>query len=244
MNRDLTFAEKLEPQLKRLYQQLIEDVKELPGPKDAFAVQWGKLYPQKANEGILFVGRATNQWHTTEENIEVLFGDPGKGDTIFNCVDQMEWVYNDWNSKKGYATSTSAFWRVIRKVANSFYESDELNHVAWSNICKIQTDKGKNPEGRMFDNQIKTCQEIFKTELEILSPQFVIMFIGNYGKREMLSYINGGVMPQEIEIAGWSSYKAIVYKIGKMIFICSEHPMCKDETEHINCLRNLIQKYK
>ena len=96
----------------------------------------------------------------------------------------------------------------------------------------------------MFDNQIKTCQEIFRTELEVLSPKFVIMFIGNYGKREMLSYINGGVMPQETEIVGWSSYKAMVYKIGEILFICSEHPMRKEETAHINCIRNLIQKYK
>lgn len=243
MNRELTLAKQLGPKLKPLYRRLIEEVKELPGPKDAFAVQWGKFYPQNANEGILFVGRATNQWHTTEEDVNVLFGDPKLGSTIFNCDDQMTWVYDCWNGKK-YATRRSAFWRVIRTVANSFYGTDELNHVAWSNICKIQKDNGKNPEGRMFDNQIKTCQEIFRTELEVLSPKFVIMFIGNYGKREMLSYINGGVMPQETEIVGWSSYKAMVYKIGEILFICSEHPMRKEETAHINCIRNLIQKYK
>lgn len=243
VNEESTFAKQLEPKLKPLYSRLIEDVKDLTGPKDASAVQWGKFFPPEANEGILFVGRATNKWHTTEENIGVLFGNPTDSNTIFNCDDQMTWVYDCWNVGD-YQTRRSAFWRVIRKVASHYYESDELNHVAWSNICKIQNHNGKNPEGRMFDCQIKTCQEIFKIELEVLSPHFVIMFIGNYGKREMLSYLNGGEMPQEVKTTTWSSYHAAVYKIGGIVYICTEHPMRKDEDTHVDCLRNLINKYK
>ena len=243
MNRESTFAKQLEPKLKPLYQRLIEEVKELPGPKVTFAAQWGKYYPEGANEGILFVGRATNSWRTTEEDINVLFGDPKLGSTIFNCDDQMTWVYDCWNGK-GYATKRSAFWRVIRSVAGYFYETDELNHVAWSNICKIQEDYGNNPRSRLFDKQINTCKEIFKTELDVLSPKIVVMFIGDYGKEEMLSYMNGGEMPQEVESVEWSTYKTKVYNIGKIIYLCSEHPMCKDETTHINCLKSLIQKYK
>lgn len=247
------FAKKLEKQLKPLYKNLIEDVKTIQGPKDPFAVQWGKDYPTGDNEGIIFVGRATNQWHTTEENIDILFGNPTDGNTIFNCDDQMIWVEHCWNGTN-YQTKRSAFWRVTRRVSQYYHPVNEnnpcndLEHVAWSNICKIQKDSGKNPSGRIFDNQIVRCQEIFKVELDTLSPKFVVMFVGNFGKREILSYLNGGDMPTMIERVPWNSnnvngYNICVYKIDSTIFLCTEHPQGKDESSHVKCLISLINKY-
>ncbi len=239
----LVIANKLEPLLRPLYYELIMSVSHLSGKKDAFAVQWGKNYPVSKNNGIMFVGRATNQWHTTEVNIDVLFGDSKKESTIFNCDDQMSWVYHCWQGKD-YATGRSAFWRVIRAVSGFFYSEDELSYVAWSNVCKIQMDSGKNPTNKIYDCQIETCQKIFKAELEVLSPRFVILFIGNYGKRDILSYMNHGNMPEPIATADWDRYKAYIYKIDDTIYICTEHPMGKNESEHINCLIALINKYK
>lgn len=243
MDNNISFAKQLEPKLRPLYSKLIKDVSHIKVLKDTFAVQWGKFFPKEKNEGILCVGRATNEWYTTEENIDVLFGNSEMSSTIFNCDDQMTWVYDCWD-KGTYQTRRSAFWRVIRAVANSFYGIDELNHIAWSNVCKIQKHSGKNPQGEMFDCQIKTCQEIFKTEIEILSPKFIIMFTGNYGRKEILSYMNGGNMPQPIDIDYWGRYKAIVYKIGNEYYICTEHPMGKEEHSHIECLKKQINKYK
>lgn len=236
------FAIKLESALRPLYQELINSVNHIPGKKDTFAVQWGRYYPNINNDGLLFVGRATNEWHTTEEGIDVLFGDTRSGSTIFNCDDQMEWVYHCWNGEK-YATKRSAFWRVIRSVSKSFYPEDELNHVAWSNVCKIQLDSGENPSNKMFDCQIHVCQKIFKTEIDVLSPKIVIMFIGNYGKREILSYMNNGSMPKAIETRIWNKYNAEVFIIDKTIYICTEHPMCKNECDHAKCLISLIKEY-
>jgi hypothetical protein len=245
------FAKELEKQLKPLYLNLIEDVKNIQGPKYTFAVQWGKSYPTNNNEGIIFVGRATNTWGEPEENpdIEKIFGLDEKY-AIFNLPDQMTWVNRDWDTY----SHKSAFWRVIRRVSQYYHPVNEnnpcndLEHVAWSNICKIQKDSGKNPSGRIFDNQIVRCQEIFKVELDTLSPKFVVMFVGNFGKREILSYLNGGDMPTMIERVPWNSnnvngYNICVYKIDSTIFLCTEHPQGKDESSHVKCLISLINKY-
>ena len=243
MESQSIIAEKLRPLLKPLYNELFSSVKHINGEKDTFAVQWGSHYPLLNNNGIIFVGRATNQWRTVEDGIDALFGDPHDPSTFFNCHDQMTWVYDNEHGK-GYSTNRSAFWRVIRAVARSFYPEDELNHVAWSNVCKIQKHSGKNPEGRIFDCQIDTCKKIFKAEMDILSPKYVTMFVGNYGKRDILSYMNGGKMPETICEKKWDRYKAEVYRINNIVYICTEHPMRKPEDEHIRCLISLINEFE
>lgn len=242
MKEKQSIASLLEPILRPLYQRLVTDVEHLSGSKVAFAIQWGKHY-QSGNPKIVFVGRATNEWHSTKEDVDILFGDPYKKETIFNCYDQMTWVDRDAQSTM-YATNHSAFWRVVRAVSRNYFPDDELNHVAWSNVCKIQYESGKNPNGRIYDYQIETCQKIFKAEMDVLQPQFVIMFIGGFGKNEILSYMNGGEMPECIEAENWNRYHAEVYKIGQIHYICTEHPMCKNESEHIECIISLIDKNK
>lgn len=237
------FADKLKPILKPLYERLISDVSHINGNKYAFAVQWGKHFPINPNDGILFVGRATNCWVKAEE-IDVLFGEPHLKSTIFNRDDQMIWVEHTANTQGTYNSNKSAFWRVIRAVARHYYPEDELNHIAWSNLLKIQMESGKNPSGRIFDSQIETCREIFKTELDVLSPRFIVMFTGDYAEREMLSFLYGGEMPTAVESVKWGNYAIDVYTIEDMFFFCTEHPQGKDEASHINCLIDLIDKYK
>lgn len=244
MDNNISFAEKLLPKLKPLYKRLIADVSYINGEKHTFAVQWGKHFPINPNDGILFVGRATNCWVKAEENVDVLFGEPHLDSTFFNCDDQMIWVEHCANPYGNYNSNNSSFWRVIRAVARHYYPEDELNHIAWSNLLKIQKVSGKNPSGRIFDSQIETCEEIFKTELEVLSPKLIIMLTGGYAEREMLSFLNGGEMPTAVESVNWGNYAIDVYTIEDMFFFCTEHPQGKDEASHINCLIDLIDKYK
>ncbi len=236
--------------LKPLYHELLDKTSGFPGKKYSFAVQWGKYYEPEAKDGIIFVGRATNRWRSGSDDLEKLFGNPDSDDCIFNRTDQMIWVYEgvgdlvDKGVKK-YNTNRSAFWRVIRSVAAAFYPSGtELNYVAWSNVCKIQGESGKNPTGPMFDLQIATCQRIFAKEISVLKPRIVVMFIGGFGKREILSYMNGGEALDPVDIQKWGRYNASVYFINGTYYICTEHPMRKPERPHIDCLVNLIKQFR
>ena len=228
-----------------LYEELLEKTNVFSGIQYPFAVQWGKHYEPDSGKGILFVGRATNEWCSKSNNVDVLFGNPPSKDAIFNLKDQMTWVYDSvrqhWDN---YNTNRSAFWRIICGVASAFYpHGDELSYVAWSNVCKIQRAGGKNPTGKMFALQIKTCEKILDKELEVLRPRIVVLFIGEYGKREILTYLNGGTMPVRVEKKAWVRYFARAYSIRDVVYICTEHPQGKPEKEHIDCLVSLINQY-
>ena len=53
----------------------------------SFAAQWGKFFPQKERDGILFVGRATRGADNDDRDVDKLFDDPDE--RIFNRLDQM-----------------------------------------------------------------------------------------------------------------------------------------------------------
>lgn len=61
------FAEHLETLFKSLYLKFVSDESSLSYSKYIFAILRVQSFPITRNEGILFVGRATNQWHTTEQ---------------------------------------------------------------------------------------------------------------------------------------------------------------------------------
>ena len=99
---DNALKERLKTELKPLYRNLMEHTQEYCKGKTIcpFVMQWGKDFPMAANDGILFVGRATNGWLTDDCDVDNLF----EGDKrIFDCPDQMVWVKekegaSDWNS--------------------------------------------------------------------------------------------------------------------------------------------------
>ena len=228
-------------ELMPLYQQLEEEVSAIiKGGNYKFVAQWGRHYPYNNNQGLLFVGRATNTWQYINTVIDDMFGPPDNDVTLFNRDDQMNWVYRDWQSH----AHRSAFWRVILGVARKYYPIDQaLEYVAWSNICKIQAANGKNPYGHLFDKQIGICNSISAVELKYLSPRFVILFTGGYGEREFLSFLSGGYMPNPLETYTWCGFPIDVYEINGILFLCTEHPMRKPESPHIECLSTIINKY-
>ena len=76
-------------QMKSLYSDLIASVKDFDNGKLVpFCMQWGALYPTAPHEGIMFYGRATNRWVTTDLNEDNLF-DIHNSDRIFARDDQM-----------------------------------------------------------------------------------------------------------------------------------------------------------
>ena len=129
----------------------------------SFAAQWGKFFPQKERDGILFVGRATRGWSNDDRDVDRLFDDPKE--RIFNKSDQMIWA-RDYQSP---------FWRVLRGVANHFHGENGIEYVAWTNVSKLAPDSNNgNPAGRLYDIQQEDDYKIFSKEVEILNPGIIV----------------------------------------------------------------------
>lgn len=226
--------------LKSLYNDLLASCNSF---KDLwpFFTQWGRNYYQHIGNGIVVYGRATNGWITNSRNVDEWFDSDNR---IFNVDWQMQWVENCWfkQPNKKYHCSKSAFWRVIRGVSEHFYPDNWSSHICWSDICKIAPD-GANPDAELYKAQLCISQEIMKAEINILNPKHIILFIGSWGKKDYLTYLNGGVLPSQIDEASFGKQKISVYRIDNRYFYATAHPQGKPETEHIRKLIELIQKY-
>lgn len=239
-----TIAEKMYEGLKPLYYDLMAHcsaycqkyTENTKAPIVPFVAQWGKNYPQKENEGILFVGRATRGWCNDDHNVDNLFDHPT--DRIFNRDDQMIWA-------KEYQ---SPFWRVLRGIANHFYGINGIEHVAWTNVSKLAPDSNNgNPSGELYDIQQNDDYKIFSKEVEILDPKVIVFFTGNNWGWDYLCTINNNEEPnqeQRLSEQQWGNYKAEVYIIDNRLVILSEHPQTRPEDEHVDCIVNIIEQYK
>lgn len=239
----LSIEQKLRTALYPLYSELIEDVAPYSEEYElvAFAAQWGEIFPNKENDGILFVGRATNGWTYLTPDVDVLFGETNEA--IFNQPNQMQWVHDAAGNPNGYNSRKSAFWRVIRGVSRAFYPDPELSHVAWSNVSKIAPD-GANPSDELYYSQLGACQKILKAEISALSPRFVVFLTGNAWCRDFLDYLIPPVEQKVIDVAPWSRYSARVYERKGVFYLVSEHPQRKKEASHIDALTKMIAKYQ
>ncbi len=70
-----------------LYKTLMNDVSDIKDKLCPFAVQWGEKF-DTTGKGILFVGKASNGWVTTDRSPVDLFDEKNE-DRIFNRDDQI-----------------------------------------------------------------------------------------------------------------------------------------------------------
>lgn len=225
--------------LKKLYVELGEKIANYTKTKVSPLVpHWGNLFPRESDAGILFVGRATN-------------GSSTEG----NYMDQLEKAFEpkhyhdiEWvESRKMY--KKSAFWRVIRGVALELYPDKKwFDHIAWSDIYKIAPSKKGNPDNELKKLQKSKCLEILKAEIDVLSPECVILFVGDW-KEGFLYELNHKKETKSIKSIVWGygkrnnkKYYAKVYQIDNRKYIVTEHPQCKNEEAHIKCLLELLKQ--
>ncbi|GAB6394121.1 MAG: hypothetical protein MdMp024_0433 [Bacteroidales bacterium] len=248
----MNLKEKLKTELMPLYDELIKEAYRDDDYHSIFCMQWGKKFPQEKNEGILFVGRATNGWSDPSEHwgenqvtAEKIFNDDEN--YLFACDDQMKWVEDKWNNREGYNTKKSSFWRVIKDITKAFYpQEDWYNYVAWSNVCKIAPSGGGNPDDESYYNQLPACQKILQKEIEVLSPKYVVFLTGWDWAKDFVSYLNGNKEPEKSESIQWSDdYSADMYRIKDTTCIVSKHPERKPEENHISAIIEIISgKFK
>jgi len=234
--------DKLLSSLKPLYTEMMasitidEDVDLVP-----FCLQWGRSFPSEQNTGILFVGRATNGWVSSSRDPDVLFGDSEK--KIFAREDQMRWVHLH-EGNKHYNTRSSAFWRVIKGVTTAIYGAkDWYTKIAWSNLYKVSYGKGGNPDHQLIKDQYEICKKILQTEIEILSPRFVVFLTADW-EEDFVFYLNGNKECDWIETHQWAGKNETnLCVINNTVIISSHHPQGKNEYNHIKTIVDIIKRY-
>lgn len=234
--------EKLRTELKPLYENLIRDVAdEQPKEKAFFCMQWGKNFPNEPNKGILFVGRATNGWKDHDYNSDSFFG-TGYGQ-LFNLNDQMQWVEDSEGPGNDYNTNSSPFWRVVRAVTQEYHPTNWSSYVAWTNVCKVAPWVGGNPSESLYQAEIKDCEDIFKKEVEALSPKVIVFLTSYVWAKDILTSLNNSIAPKEIKSVDWGDkFNCKTYNLNGISCIVTEHPQGKPEKEHVETLINAINK--
>ena len=219
-------------ELKPLYEELLENNNfEHVFP---FCIQWGENFPSAKNEGILFVGKAVNEWDTDETDVDILFGD--SDERIFARDNQMKWV-STGEGCNGYNSNRSAFWRVNRKITQKFYPKDEwYSYVAWSNLYKLN--QGGNPKASLCKEQFDSCKTILEKEIEIFSPKFVVMLTSGW-ERGFLTFLNGNHEP-EIELTKNWGHVTNLHRINGVAYVATPHPQGKKEGPHVEVITELI----
>lgn len=228
--------EKLRSVLKPIYADLLSAI---TPPKDVvtFCMQWGKDFPVEQNTGILFVGKATNGWITKSKDPDILFGTTNQ--RVFARPDQMKWVH-DAEGGAGYNSKNSAFWRVIKRVSKEMYKHDQwFEKVAWSNLYKVSFQKG-NPNQRLKNAQKERCKKILSTEIQILSPRFVVFFTSGW-EGVFVKFLIGDVKCNWTD-SKWGTKGLIkVSTVNGITMICTQHPQGKNETAHVNKIIEVIK---
>ena len=223
-----------------IYKKLLED----NSFKDicAFSFQWGENYPFLKKSGFLFVGKAVNGWITNETDVTQLF-DTTNPERIFAREDQMEWVNNLSGNTDGYNTRKSAFWRLIKKVSETYYPEKWYSNIAWTNLYKIAPWTGGNPNGKLQNAQRKYCFELLKKEIEILTPKYVVLLTSGW-EWDFIKYLNENEKPNVLGEKKWGKYKTSMIEIKGVNFIISHHPQGKNEWNHRNAIVELITENK
>lgn len=207
-----------------------------------FTLQWGENYPFDEKAGLLFVGKAVNGWITNETDAAKLF-DISNSERVFARGDQMEWVNNLSGNTDGYNTRKSAFWRLIKKVAETYYPEKWYSNIAWTNLYKVAPWEGGNPNGKLQNTQRKHCFDILKKEIEILNPNYVILLTSGW-EWEFIKHLNGSEKMKIIDEKKWGEFKTTMIEINGINFIISHHPQGKNEWNHRNAIVELINENK
>ena len=222
--------DELKRRLMPLYSELLQAV---PEETDAryFCAQWGAKFP--ARGGVLFVGKATNDWFD-EGTVAGIFG---AGDNrSFDRDDQMRWVLNHptYNSRR------SAFWRLVRNLTQSIYgpEEDWVERIAWSNLYKAAPSTG-NPSGTMVTSQLPVAREILRTEIEVMKPALVV-FLTSFWENRFTDHLYEGRTLERDGAVTWDGYETRYRRFNDVTFMETVHPQGKSGPRHLQALLDVL----
>ena len=216
---------KNDKEIQVLYRELEKAVKKAGEDMDSlgfFTTLVSEEYPNEQGKGILFYGRATNSWDDDNHaNLEKVLVDEG------------------WRP----------FFNLLYYFACDLYGESWIKKVAWSNISKIAPLEGGNPSDSLWNAQKDIIPAIIKKEVELLSPEIIVLVTGNTASPE---YIEPWHSPffkafpdlKEIKSKKWAESRgkdctATLYTNGKIKVILTDRPEFRPIQQHSDALIEL-----
>ncbi len=207
------------------YKKLLEKCYELRdkyGETDLglFSAGVGSLY----NHRLIVVGRATNSWgNDFDKHTRADYDDLINNYLPRLSSETLDWLKGDTN---GWKESSSAFWRVARKLARAMANNsdDSVDYIGYSNLYKVSGD-GRNPSGPLMDVEFDECVAILKGEIEILEPANVVFLTGLEWAVPFLDRL--GIMDQSK--TSTFSYVKFGARTNNRNYVVCTHPQGKPE---------------
>lgn len=153
----------------------------------AFLAMRGRQY----TGDLMVVGRALNGWTASRAPAELATAEGASAyarevlaSVSGNGSCPMAWVTEHARAEEGkYNTNRSAFWRVIRRVAERLEIGRDQpgswpSRLVWSNLYKVAPADGGNPSGPLLKLQQPGCMELLRLELETHRPARVLFLTG------------------------------------------------------------------
>jgi hypothetical protein len=235
---ELDFVQKLEKELKPVFTDMYSNIEDIDNYW-LFCPTWGKYYPSKENTGILFYGRATNGWKDYSDYC----GDADKVfDFLFNRSDQVDWMLS---------YTGKPFVRLIKGITENFYPDEWNEHIAWSNVCKVEYG---TPTDDLWDSQYSYITRMMEIEIDNLSPEVIVFVTGmTAGARwdEPLFEIDKFKGLQLSESIEWGTDsrtgKPLTSKAGKIsntTIIITDRPEFRPIAPHVEAIIDLIERLK
>lgn len=217
-------------ELKSLYEKKLNG--KVEGDYCPFFVRMSDEYDGK--NGVLFVGKAENMSREGDKNISI--------EAAFDKA-QKKVINKDTFIKKftGIA-GKSAYNRVVQQLAKEL-NMKGVNNFARTNLYKLAVTKDYK-FGSDFD---KAFPCIFKKEIELLQPKYVILLTGGLEK-VFLSHLGEVKVDKSIPFSYTNKGNVQDKKIRckkvegiDSVFITAFHPQGKPEKELVKAILSLIQ---
>ena len=203
-----------------------------------FEAQFGELFPQENNCGLLFVGRATNGWDRECPN---------------GCEDyEHEYFMSNLERDSG----KRKIFGLFKKISQHFYGENWYNHIAWSNITKVVPCDSGNPTNELWNLQYDNICAILENELRIISPAVAIFVIGSSircGYENPLLEIYPDLKEYLLEKSVWGFYNngmtltSEAYSLDNRLVILTDRPDSRYAApfmeSHANTIISMINKY-
>jgi hypothetical protein len=194
---------------------------------------------------LLVCGRAVNGWNLewspsralTEDSRSQLMAEIRDCDAKDGAP--MEWVAEAWQSRQRYNTARSAFWRVIRAVANAlelegFDQLKWSSYLAWTNLYHLALGTTGNPPSRLMRLQLPLCLEQLQRDLRELQPKRVLFLTGMNWAAPFLGAVTftSNTPLGLVEASGWFSTQ----NSARASVIVAKHPQGKPHDDFVQAV--------